>query len=116
VPYKTVNFIEDGTLKSYLDKGLIAIICLDMNVLSYDADPNHRVDRFYPTSAGAGHFMIIMGYLETDTQLYYQCYDPYSLAKIYSDKTLKGQGRYYRASELQRSVSSWEPRVFVIGK
>lgn len=114
VPYRFVVLPGTDFLKKEVDDGNIIIICLDMHPLSYSSDNNKRVDKFYSTTPEWGHFLLVYGYVQTETEIFFEVCDPNSYGKAYLDQTLKGDGRFYRGSEVYRSVSTWSSRVCVI--
>ncbi|MCQ2146414.1 MAG: C39 family peptidase [Bacteroidales bacterium] len=115
-PYHVIQFSSVDALLAELDKGKIAITCLDMNIVSQSKAENNRFGLFYPTSPQWGHFMVIKGYVKTDSKVYLEVNDPYTIGKKNLDGTPKGEGRYYDASEVQRSAFGWERRLFIFEK
>jgi len=103
-------------MKQVIDEGGIAIINLDMHPLSYNSDSKQRVDKYYMTNPRWGHFLVVYGYVETESELFLEVCDPNSYDKMYMDQTLKGDGRFYRGGEVFRSLSNWTPNICVIAK
>lgn len=95
-------------LTSQLDKGYIAILCLDMYYIRPEAFQTKRIDKFYvANSTGWGHFIVVKGYKMVDDQLYFEVYDPYCFNMTYTDGTLKGKNRYYRLSDIFAATFTW---------
>ncbi|GHM99200.1 hypothetical protein WSM22_06900 [Cytophagales bacterium WSM2-2] len=113
----TISLSNFSALKTALDGGNIAILCLDMFYVNPDAGGQLHVDKFYKTNAaGWGHFIVIKGYKEVDQQLFYEAYDPYSLGVSYRDNTLKGVNRYYRAADLDHATDIWWDYAIIVTK
>ena len=109
-PYSTMMLERDrdiaiADLKAVIDEGKIAILCIDMNYISREEDPNRRVNRFYDYADG--HFLIVKGYAEVDDLTYFEVYDPNSWGARYADGELKGKDRYYVAEELIDASHNW---------
>ncbi|MCT4648583.1 MAG: hypothetical protein N4A74_26580 [Carboxylicivirga sp.] len=90
-----------------LQKGNILILCLDMHVVRDGINQNHRIDKFYGTSSGWGHFLIVKGFRLVDNTMFFEVYDPYSWSEKYGDGGYKGKNRYYRSEDLLTSTNSW---------
>jgi hypothetical protein len=73
-----------------------------------------RVDRYYSSSTGTGHFIIIKGYRKVGGMVYFEVYDPWSWGAVYSTGELKGIDRYYRAEDLYTATSIWWNNAIVI--
>ena len=114
VPYRFVTLTGVSQLKGEIDAGNIIIVCLDMHPLSYNSDNAERVDKFYTTYPEWGHFLVLYGYVETTDATFFEVCDPNSYGKTYLDGTLKGNGRYYRGSEIYRSASAWSSNICII--
>ncbi len=114
IRYSFVPLTGTDFLKKEIDNGNLVVICLDMHPLSYTDDNTKRVDKFYKTNPEWGHFLVLYGYLETESEIFFEVCDPNSYGKAYRDQTLKGDGRYYRGSEVYRSVVAWSSRICVI--
>jgi hypothetical protein len=89
-----------GRVKSQLDRNQIIILCLDMDRVRQSGVDQYRADKFYATSPGWGHFIVLKGYRQVDQELFFEAYDPYSFGKTNTDHTLKGEDRYYRFEDL----------------
>lgn len=91
-----------------LDAGNIMILCVDMYHVSRSQEEEYRVDKFYNTnSTGWGHFIVVKGYQYVDSSLFFEIYDPYSMASSYLDNSLKGKNRYYRSNDIFSATSNW---------
>ncbi len=113
----TINITHIDSVKSQIDIGNIAILCLDMYYIRFQSIPSWHIDKFYPTSnKGWGHFIIIKGYKVVDHITYYEVYDPFSMGDRYSDHTLKGMDRYYRSEDLNRAVLYWWKYAIIVTK
>jgi hypothetical protein len=104
-------------LTRQLDHHQVIILCLDMNpVRNAPTDPAMRVDKFYTTTPGWGHFIVLKGYKIVDGELFFEAYDPYSFGQLNSDQTLKGMNRYYRSEDLAEACRIWWKFAFVIAQ
>jgi hypothetical protein len=103
-------------LTHQLDNHQIIILCLDMNFVRSSSADSFRVDKFYPTTPGWGHFIVLKGYKKVDGELFFEAYDPYSFGRINNDQTLKGMNRYYRSEDLASACLPWWNYAFVIAK
>lgn len=117
VPHNTIALTSIHRIRDEIDAGNIVILCLDMYKVSFQRNDLHRVNKFYQTTTTDwGHFILIKGYVESDGVVYYEAYDPYSLGRKYTDGQLKGQGRYYLASDLDVSTNYWWDNAIVVSK
>ena len=103
-------------LTHQLDNHQIIILCLDMNFVRSASVDSFRVDKFYPTTPGWGHFIVLKGYKKVDGELFFEVYDPYSFGRMNNDQTLKGLNRYYRSEDLASACLPWWNYAFVIAK
>jgi hypothetical protein len=103
-------------LTHLLDNHQIIILCLDMDAVRSAASPAYRVDKFYPTTPGWGHFIVLKGYQKVDEKIFFETYDPYSFAAVNPDNTLKGMNRFYRSEDLARATLAWWNFAFVVAK
>jgi hypothetical protein len=99
-----------------LDHQQIIILCLDMNYVRSAVKNDFRVDKFYPTGPGWGHFIVLKGYQQVDGELFFEAYDPYSFGAVNSDLTFKGMNRFYRYEDLAAACLQWWNFAFVIAK
>ncbi len=104
----TIELDSIGMLKEQIDRGNIAILCLDMFYITYTDIPTYHVNKFYTTSSeGWGHFIVIKGYKVVDNKTYYEVYDPNSWGETYPDFSLKGKDRYYLDTDLDVATNIW---------
>ncbi|HMH23841.1 MAG TPA: C39 family peptidase [Puia sp.] len=121
IPHVTIGLSADSVLSSQIlahqiDNGQIVICCIDMNFVRSSANAAFRVDKFYVTTPGWGHFFVVKGYQKIDGQIYFQIYDPYSYGVKNSDNSLKGKDRFYRYADVAAATSSWWNYAIVVGK
>lgn len=104
IPY---SFIPTGDsasqmrdiFKAQLDSGRIIIISLSMGSIPFsNSGPDSRVDQF--CTGAAAHYIILKGYRQTETDFFFEVYDPWNLGLTYSDGTPKGENRFYRYENL----------------
>lgn len=113
----SINKDSSGQILSHqLDHQQVIILCLDMNYVRSVSDQERRVDKFYPTTPGWGHFIVLKGYKIVDGDLFFEAYDPYSFGQTNTDQTLKGMNRYYRNEDLAAACGPWWNFAFVIAK
>jgi len=113
----TIPLPDLDALKTVINEGNIAILCLDMFYISSETNPQYHVDRFYETSSsGWGHFIVIKGYKEVNNTLFFEAYDPYSYNNKYNDGQLKGIDRYYRKLDLEAATSVWWQYAIVVSR
>jgi hypothetical protein len=103
-------------LEHQLDHSQIIILCLDMDLVSNGQASPSRVDKFYSTTPGWGHFIVLKGYRVVDNEVFFEAYDPYSFGLLNDDQTLKGMNRYYRYKDLAAATNSWWQYAFVVAK
>lgn len=108
----------DGTwnlIMQDLDAGKIVILCLDMYYVRSETDPDYRIDKFYNASTtGWGHFIVIKGYRQVDSEGYYEVFDPFTNNVKYSDGTLKGKNRFYRKGDIFNATYNWWNYAIVV--
>ncbi|MCT4602576.1 MAG: C39 family peptidase [Marinifilum sp.] len=109
-----LNTADD--LKQELNDGNVAIVCLDMHLIQNEKDAGHRVDKFYSTSPNWGHFLVVKGFRDVDDECYFEVYDPNSWGNMYSDNSLKGMNRYYRADDILKSTNTWWSYAIIVSK
>ena len=111
--YAGLNHASD--LKSRIDNGHIVILCLDMHyVRKHLGKSEWHIDKYYPTSVGFGHFIIVKGYKIVDGIVWFEVYDPNSWGSIYNNRMLKGLDRYYRAEDIMHATDVWWKYMIVI--
>ncbi|HZZ74924.1 MAG TPA: C39 family peptidase [Puia sp.] len=103
-------------IKQQLMNQHIIILCLDMDLVRSAANISYHTDKFYTTTPGWGHFIVLKGYKITDGELFFEAYDPYSFGLKNGDNTLKGMNRYYRFEDLAAACLPWWNYAFVIAK
>jgi hypothetical protein len=108
--------LNSFNLNKNLDEGSIAILCLDMHLIRSESNAQHRIDKYYRTNPEAGHFIVVKGYRKTDTDNYYEIYDPNSWGAKYADNSMKGINRYYRESDILKSCQSWWNYAIIVSK
>jgi len=95
-------------LREQIDRGNIAILCLDVFYIRFTDIPSYHVNKYYmTTNQGCGHFIVIKGYKVVDNKTYYEVYDPNSWGITYADFTLKGKDRYYLDEDLDIATNIW---------
>lgn len=104
------------TIKKYLDKNYIVILCLDNYYMRYNADPVVHIDKYYKVNAtGSGHFIVVKGYKQIDGKFYFESYDPWSLGVTYAlDGSLKGKSRYYLSDDLEQATGVWWDYAIIV--
>ena len=116
VDYSFMLLEDDGKgiedLTGVIDEENIAILCVNMNYITKETDPNLRVHRFYDYDDG--HFIVVKGYAEVDDNLYFEVYDPNNWSKTYEDGMPMGQDRYYLAEELFDAAYNWYEFAIVL--
>ncbi|MGZ2371028.1 hypothetical protein ACXR6G_14710 [Ancylomarina sp. YFZ004] len=111
----TIKLPTINKVKDELDKGNILIICLDMYYISNQKKANWHVDKFYTTQTKDwGHFIIAKGYKVVDGKVFYEIYDPNGYGNKYSGGSNKGEGRYYRAEDLDKATNIWWDHAIVV--
>lgn len=107
---------EYQTMQKYLDQGNLLILCLDNYYLTYNADAMQHVGKFYQVNApDSGHFIVIKGYKVVDGKIYFDAYDPWSLAITYPNTSiLKGLDRYYTSADLSKATTIWWDYAIVV--
>lgn len=106
-PYK-VDFILDvkEEIKDVINSGDIGILCINATYLNY-GNYGEREGLYY--SPSYGHFIIVKGYIETDSKFYIEAYDPYSNNSKNSDGSFKGKDRYYDIKYLENAIRNrWD--------
>jgi len=110
------TFLYDiDIVKEEIDKGNIAILCLEMYYISPQKKNHWHVDKFYSANTKEwGHFIVVKGYKLVDNQILYEVYDPYNFDKTYSDGQTKGVDRYYRGGDLNEATNKWWDYAIVV--
>ncbi len=114
VPNRTVYYSGENTLTSVLDRGNIAIICVNTGYIGFNNNPYSNIGRFYQYEGG--HFLIVKGYVYQNNRLYFEVYDPNNWGETYSNGQPKGKDRLYPANEVSTSINRWWNNIIVIGR
>jgi hypothetical protein len=99
IPYTLIPIGDSAAqmrdiFKAQLDSGRIIIISLTMGAIPFPTSgPNSRIDRFL--TGDGDHYIILKGYRQTETDFYWEVYDPWDLGQTYPDGTPMGKDRYY---------------------
>jgi len=111
----TILLSDIDVVKEEIDKGNIAILCLDMYYVSPQEKKHWHVDKFYSANTKEwGHFIVVKGYKLVDNKIFYEVYDPYNFDKTYSDGQAKGVDRYYRGHDLNEATNKWWDYAIVV--
>lgn len=110
---KYYKFNDLVDLKTVIDKGGIAILCLDMYdgyFTSLTGNPAaFRIHKYYISKINFGHFIVVKGYIYSNNKLYFEVYDPWSKHMKYPDGQLKGKDRYYLGTDLLMAATErWD--------
>ena len=117
ISIEVIQLSTMDNLKTVLDYGDIAILCIDMYYISYNPNPKLHTDAFsYYREIGSGHFIVIKGYMIVDGKLWFEAYDPASLGRTYSEGTPLGKNRYYSIENLDDATNNWWDYATVISK
>ena len=110
------SYSSNTEITGQIDRGNIVLLCLDMYYITYGNVSGKRVNKFYNTSGtGWGHFLLVKGYVQTSSKLYFEVYDPYSMGRKYPDGTPMGKDRYYDSNDILTSAGIWWPCMITIG-
>lgn len=103
------------TIKNYLDKGYIVVLCLDNFYIRYNSNNKQHIDKYYRVNAaGSGHFIIVKGYKQTSSNFYFEVYDPWSYGMTYDNGQLKGVDRYYNSDDLENATNVWWDYAIIV--
>ena len=119
IPHRFISLSVNASstqaiLKEKLDSGKVVILCVDMDKIRNGPADNRRIDKFYSTTPGWGHFILAKGYRKVEGEFFYEFYDPNSWGQIYTTGELKGLDRYYRTSDVFNATSTWWNYAIVI--
>ena len=100
-------------LKTVIDSGCIAILCLDMYDGYFTKSAGNpaafRMHKYLSHKINSGHFIIVKGYIYSNNKLYFEVYDPDSKRMKYPDGQLKGKDRYYLGTDiLTAATKRWD--------
>lgn len=103
IPYSSshVDSVED--LKSVIDKGYVAILCLNASYLNGRQSYSSQIGRTYIPDAG--HCILLTGYVETTDELYFETMDSLDLYNSSLDGYKKA--RYYNGENTLKAVVNW---------
>jgi hypothetical protein len=106
---------NSSNLISELDKGHIAILCLDMYYVRQETKGvQWPVDKhYYTANTDWGHFIVVKGYKIVGNHILFEVYDPAS-SQRYADGTNRGIDRLYRAEDLTKSSEIWWKYAIVV--
>ena len=106
---------KSANLIAELDKGNIAILCLDMFYIRRPIkEIQWPVDKFYyAESVGWGHFIVIKGYKIVNNHILFEVYDPAS-SMTYSNGENMGKDRLYRSEDLMKSADIWWEYAMIV--
>jgi hypothetical protein len=109
IPHLFISLSSDVSstqviLKEKLDSGKIVILCVDMDEIRNGPSDDRRIDKFYSTSPGWGHFLVVKGYRKVNGIFFFEFYDPNSWGAKYTSGELKGLDRYYRTEDIYAIV------------
>ena len=112
VPNTIYAFSDCQQLIDFISDGNIIILCLTTALIRYNDESDERIDRFY--GYADGHFLIVKGVRDVDTDTYFEVYDPNNWNALYDDNTEKGKNRHYRATDISNAISEWWKYLIVI--
>ncbi len=95
-----------------IDAGRIVLINNDMSKIPYNDNVESHVNRFY--TGVTGHYLLVKGYLITDTFTYFEVYDPFNGSSYYADASPRGLNRFYESEALVQSILQWYTKVYEI--
>jgi hypothetical protein len=106
---------KSKSLMAELDKGNIAILCLDMYYIRKETKgAEWPVDKFYKAdNVNWGHFIVVKGYKIVDKHVLFEVYDPAS-SKKYVNGTYMGKDRLYRAEDIMHSANIWWKYAIIV--
>ena len=87
-----------------------------MDKIRNGPNDDRRIDKFYSTSPGWGHFLVVKGYRKVNGEFFYEIYDPNSWDAKYTSGELKGSGRYYRTEDVYTATSIWWNYAIVVSQ
>lgn len=115
VNYTWTEINSVTSLTRFIDESKICILCLDMHYIREINNKDNSIDKFYATNNKEwGHFIILKGYKVINSNIIFECYDPYSLSLRHSNGTLKGIDRHYRSSDLDMAITNWWKYAIIV--
>lgn len=114
IPHEKLIFNGPHTLINLIDRGDIALLCLDNSYIKKGSrDEFSPYGRYYDTVGG--HFLIVKGYKRTNGKLYFEVYDPNNNGRFYpKNKEPMGKDRYYEANDINQAVKQHWAYVYEI--
>jgi hypothetical protein len=112
IDYEFAYLSDSDDLIAFLQSGQIILINNNMSLIPYNPTSESRLNRFY--TGVTGHYLLVIGYIVTDTGTYFEMYDPYNGSKTYLNGSPKGQSRYYEADVLVESILQWYTKIYAI--
>ena len=111
-----IELNEISSLKNIIEDGNIAILCINSYLIGLNKTERYHRDRFYETNSQTfGHFILVKGYKFVDDQLWFECYDSYSMGAFYKNGGgPKGKDRYYSASDINEATNRWWDYAIVV--
>lgn len=125
-----INFLDDNfvynayirlepnlqNLTNELEKGNIAILCIDAyyltpNLINYE----YHIDFPYNVEKDFGHFIIVKGFIETNEEFFFEVYDPGSYHS-FNDGSWIGENRYYRRNDIIEATENWWGYAIIVSK
>jgi hypothetical protein len=106
----------DSLVKVNIDNNRLVIFLIDIWGIPFNFIPYQHISKFYQ-SGDNGHFILVKGYKQTGSTLYFEVYDPYSNGEYYSvlDHTqIKGKDRYYIDKDVNHAAEEIEPNALII--
>jgi hypothetical protein len=112
IDYEVSYLANRNDLIANLESGRIILINNNMSLIPYNSTSESRLNRFY--TGVTGHYLLVIGYIVTDTGTYFEMYDPYNGSQTYLNGTPKGQNRYYEYGVLVESIVQWYSKIYAI--
>lgn len=112
VKYNTKTIFDYDDLVDVIDSNQIAIVFVDLKMLSFNDDRHSAVGKYY--TQGFNHAIVIKGYLYLKDVLYYQVYDPYQGIKVYPNNQPKGYDRLYSSKEVYSAMKAFDSEYCII--
>jgi len=108
----------NGQIKNAIDKNNVVILNPDMNYIPYNETGYQHINKFYTTTPFWGHYILVKGYKQINSDFYLDVYDPFSEGQRYTSAfdmgQIKGQDRYYNAGDVRLSTKNWWPYAIII--
>lgn len=100
--YKMRYVDSSEDLINLINDKQIILLCVNISYVRYNA-ANKLIGRTY--TGGTGHFLVVSGYYQDDSRLYFEVLDP-----------LNRQVRYYESEELVSAINNWWTQCFAFKK